>query len=232
MIVYITQSNKTELSRMTVEGLPLWHLTAGSGFFARKKALHLLEELYRSGVRRCICGEERLSALAEKVDITQYSVLPLRTALLEDLLALRQVREECILLRCGGGGEETARAVLPVLARRARYVRIAAPDPAPLERELLYRWGISAGETGCAAAVTVLCGDAPEAPPDGPAVWLTPDCGKRQRLCWISPRAAEISVPASEALAAALIAAGKWQLSDIHITDLLDIQPENHYNAT
>ena len=31
---------------------------------------------------------------------------------------------------------------------------------------------------------------------------------------------------------AVLTAAGKWQISDIHITDLLDIRTESHYNAT
>ena len=33
-------------------------------------------------------------------------------------------------------------------------------------------------------------------------------------------------------VAAVLTAAGKWQISDIHITDLLDIRTESHYNAT
>ena len=33
-------------------------------------------------------------------------------------------------------------------------------------------------------------------------------------------------------LGVVLTAAGKWQISDIHITDLLDIRTESHYNAT
>ena len=45
-------------------------------------------------------------------------------------------------------------------------------------------------------------------------------------------RAAALAVPVTEPLAAVLTAAGKWQISDIHITDLLDIRTESHYNAT
>ena len=44
--------------------------------------------------------------------------------------------------------------------------------------------------------------------------------------------AAALAVPVTEPLAAVLTAAGKWQISDIHITDLLDIRTESHYNAT
>ena len=35
-----------------------------------------------------------------------------------------------------------------------------------------------------------------------------------------------------EQLAAALLDAGKWRPSDIHITSLLDIHTKSHYNAT
>jgi|GEM_PF-6085123 len=48
----------------------------------------------------------------------------------------------------------------------------------------------------------------------------------------LSTRAAALAVPVTEPLAAMLTAAGKWQISDIHITDLLDIRTESHYNAT
>jgi len=57
-------------------------------------------------------------------------------------------------------------------------------------------------------------------------------CGARQTPVWTSPRAAALAVPVTEPLAAVLTAAGKWQISDIHITDLLDIRTESHYNAT
>ena len=128
-------------------------------------------------------------------------------------------------------GGRTARAALTVLARRARYVQLDMEDPAALAAELLYRWGIAAGDGGRRAALTVVCGDVRE-DTEGPAIYLTEDCGARQTPVWTSPRAAALAVPVTEPLAAVLTAAGKWQISDIHITDLLDIRTESHYNAT
>ena len=148
MIVYITQKQRTKLSRMAVDGLPVWRLEAGRGFFARLRAARLLEELYRSGVRRCICGEGAPVSLAARAGILPVSVLPLRLALaggLVDALCPGGLGDGCAVLRCGQGGEDAARAVLPVLAGRARYLRLEMDEPAPLARELLYRWGIAAG---------------------------------------------------------------------------------------
>lgn len=234
MIVYMTQGQKTVLSRITVEGLPLHYLSVGRGYFARRRALHCLRQLYDSGVRRCICADGDLLPLAKQADITSYPVLPLRLALLGsllDILCPGGLQNAAAVLRCGPGGEETARAALTVLARRARYVRLDMEDPAALAAELLYRWGIAAGDGGRRAALTVVCGDVRE-DTEGPAIYLTEDCGARQMPVWTSPRAAALAVPVTEPLAAVLTAAGKWQISDIHITDLLDIRTESHYNAT
>ena len=220
MIVYMTQGQKTVLSRITVEGLPLHYLSVGRGYFARRRALHCLRQMYDSGVRRCICADGDL--------------LPLRLALLGsllDILCPGGLQNAAAVLRCGPGGEETARAALTVLARRARYVRLDMEDPAALAAELLYRWGIAAGDGGRRAALTVVCGDVRE-DMEGPAIYLTEDCGARQTPVWTSPRAAALAVPVTEPLAAVLTAAGKWQISDIHIIDLLDIRTESHYNAT
>lgn len=233
MIVYMTQGQKTVLSRITVEGLPLHYLSVGRGYFARRRALHCLRQLYDSGVRRCICADVYLLSLAKQADITSYPVLPLRLALLGsllDILCPGGLQNAAAVLRCGPGGEETARAALTVLARRARYVQLDMEDPAALAAELLYRWGIAAGDGGRRAALTVVCGDVRE-DTEGPAIYLTEDCGARQTPVWTSPRAA-LAVPVTESLAAVLTAAGKWQISDIHITDLLDIRTESHYNAT
>lgn len=193
MIVYMTQGQKTVLSRITVEGLPLHYLSVGRGYFARRRALHCLRQMYDSGVRRCICADGDLLSLAKQVDITSYPVLPLRLALLGsllDILCPGGLQNAAAVLRCGPGGEETARA-----------------------------------------ALTVVCGDVRE-DMEGPAIYLTEDCGARQTPVWTSPRAAALAVPVTEPLAAVLTAAGKWQISDIHITDLLDIRTESHYNAT
>ena len=193
MIVYMTQGQKTVLSRITVEGLPLHYLSVGRGYFARRRALHFLRQLYDSGVRRCICADVYLLSLAKQADITSYPVLPLRLALLDgllDILCPGGLQNAAAVLRCGPGGEETARA-----------------------------------------ALTVVCGDVRE-DTEGPAIYLTEDCGARQTPVWTSPRAAALPVPVTESLAAVLTAAGKWQISDIHITDLLDIRTESHYNAT
>lgn len=193
MIVYMTQGQKTVLSRITVEGLPLHYLSVGRGYFARRRALHCLRQLYDSGVRRCICADGDLLPLAKQADITSYPVLPLRLALLGsllDILCPGGLQNAAAVLRCGPGGEETARA-----------------------------------------ALTVVCGDVRE-DMEGPAIYLTEDCGARQTPVWTSPRAAALAVPVTEPLAAVLTAAGKWQISDIHIIDLLDIRTESHYNAT
>ena len=193
MIVYMTQGQKTVLSRITVEGLPLHYLSVGRGYFARRRALRCLRQLYDSGVRRCICADVYLLSLAKQADITSYPVLPLRLALLGsllDILCPGGLQNAAAVLRCGPGGEETARA-----------------------------------------ALTVVCGDVRE-DTEGPAIYLTEDCGARQTPVWTSPRAAALAVPVTEPLAAVLTAAGKWQISDIHITDLLDIRTESHYNAT
>ena len=142
MIVYMTQGQKTVLSRITVEGLPLHYLSVGRGYFARRRALRCLRQLYDSGVRRCICADGDILSLAKQVDITSYPVLPLRLALLGsllDILCPDGLQNAAAVLRCGPGGEETARAALTVLARRARYVQLDMEDPAALAAELLYR---------------------------------------------------------------------------------------------
>ena len=86
MLVYITSGQKTDITTINMDGLPLHHLSVGSGYLARRRAVRWLRELYASGVRRCICADAALLPLAEQVDITPYPVLPLRLALLDGLL--------------------------------------------------------------------------------------------------------------------------------------------------
>ena len=63
-------------------------------------------------------------------------------------------------------------------------------------------------------------------------LYLSDDCAARQQLLWTSLRMPAPQPPAAEQLAAALLDAGKWRPSDIHITSLLDIHTKSHYNAT
>ena len=86
MLVYITSGQKTNITTINMDGLPLHHLSVGKGYFARRRAMYRLRELYASGVRRCVCADTAFLPLAEQVDITPYPVLPLRLALLACLL--------------------------------------------------------------------------------------------------------------------------------------------------
>jgi len=233
MLVYITYGQKTDITTIDMDGLPLHHLSVGKGCFARRRAVRCLRKLYDFGVRRCICADAALLPLAEQVDITSYPVLPLRLALLDgllDVLCPDGLQNAAVLLRCGRGGEAAARTAAPVLARRTRYLSLEDP-PHLLAQELLYRWGVSPGDGGRPTALTVLCGDCPP-PSAAPVLYLTDDCAARQRLLWTSPRMPAPQPPEAEQLAAALLDAGKWLPSDIHITSLLDIHAKSHYNAT
>lgn len=234
MIVYITKSHTPELSRVSLDGLPVWRLSTGTDIFREIRTLRWLRRLYGMGVRHCAASEEALLALAEKVDITPFPVLPLRLSLLGEIVdrLLPADRRTAVTVQCGRGGEETARAAVEPLACRFRYVTLAMAHPAPLEAALLYRYGISAYGPDRPADLTVLCGAPPEAPPPPPVIWLTDDCAGRQQLLWTAPRAAAWPLPVPEALAAALLWTEKWTPGDIHVTSLLDIRPENHYNAT
>ena len=216
MIVYMTQGQKTVLSRITVEGLPLHYLSVGRGYFARRRALHCLRQLYDSGVRRCICADVYLLSLAKQVDITSYPVLPLRLALLDgllDILCPGGLQNAAAVLRCGPGGEETARAALTVLARRARYVALEPSGQTGLERWLLAQYGLAAGCCGHTPAVTVHLGPAPEK--QGAAVYLGPDCAAHQQVTYAAPGLGPW--PVTEQLLAALTAAERWEPSEIHV---------------
>ena len=150
MLVYITSGQKTDITTINMDGLPLHHLSVGRGYLARRRAVRWLRELHASGVRRCVCADAALLPLAEQVDITPYPVLPLRLALLDgllDVLCPGGLQNAAVLLRCGRGGEAAARAAAPVLARRARYLSLDDP-PHLLAQELLYRWGVSPGDGG------------------------------------------------------------------------------------
>lgn len=230
MIVYITQGERTSLAAAAVEGLPIWRLTVGRGYFARRRAAGHLRRLYDGGVRRGAFETEILAALAEKYGIGTVPVLPLRLAVLEQLLdALcgEGLRGGAVELRVGPGGEAAGRRAAAALARRVRYIRLADGDPAGLTGLLMENWGISPGSGGLPAALTVCTGyDAPET--EGRTLYLTEDCARVQAVTY-EPS----GLP--EPLLAALVDSGRWLPSQIRVASvasLLDIRRENHYNAT
>ena len=229
MLVYITTSSKTELSPAAIHSLPFWHLSVGSGFFARRRAAGYLRQLYVSGVRRGVFETASLADLAARQGIDPVPVLPLRLALLDgllDALCGDTLSRAAVCLRCGVGGEEAARRAADVLARRARYIRLEGRDPG-LSALLLRRWGVSPGDGGLPVVLTVCTGHSAGSV-DGPALYLTDDCARVQAVTYSAP-------PLPETLLAALTEAGKWQTSEIRVasvTSSLDIRRENHYNAT
>ena len=133
MLVYITSGQKTDITTINMDGLPLHHLSVGRGYLARRRAVRWLRELHASGVRRCVCADAALLPLAEQVDITPYPVLPLRLALLDgllDVLCPGGLQNAAVLLRCGRGGEAAARAAAPSVAPACAYAdAIANPMP-------------------------------------------------------------------------------------------------------
>lgn len=230
MLIYITQCAKTTLIPIAVRGLPLWHLAVGGGFFARRRAAAYLRHLYASGVRRGVFEDERMAALAARYGIAPVPVLPLRLALLDqllDALCIDGLPAAAVYLHCGRGGETAARQAAAVLARRARYIRLDEGDPADLTDLLLRRWGVSPGDGGLTPVLTVCTGhDAPTI--DGPVLYLTDDCARVQSVIYSSP-------PLPEPLLAALTAADKYLPSEIHVASVisfLDRRRENNYNAT
>ncbi len=231
MIVYMTQGQKTVLSRITVEGLPLHYLSVGRGYFARRRALRCLRRMARCPP---LYLRSYLLSLAKQADITSYPVLPLRLALLGsllDILCPGGLQNAAAVLRCGPGGRGDGPGGADGAGPAGAVCAAGHGGPCGAGGGVAVPLGDRRRRRGPAAALTVVCGDVRE-DTEGPAIYLTEDCGARQTPVWTSPRAAALAVPVTEPLAAVLTAAGKWQISDIHITDLLDIRTESHYNAT
>lgn len=214
MLVYITQDKKTSLFRDACHGLPLLHLTVGQGRWAKWQAGRYLKKLSRCNVRRGIFGEE-LRPLAEKYRIRPVEVLPLRLAVVEQLLPLVWSGEgDTALLRCGIGGEDAARRCVGALTRLARYVRLDRSDPAHLRQVLMRRWGVAEG--GGEPSLTVCTGELHEAV-TGAALYLTPDCHCRQTVLYRWEKTEE---SVSEPLLAALYGAGKAKAEEIRVVSV------------
>ena len=124
--------------------------------------------------------------------------------------------------RARGGAARAAPRTLcaaRVLAERFRHLRLSVgPGQEALERQLLRQLGLTTG--GGPAAVTVTFG--PQAR-EGCAVYLTPDCARRQRVDYIW-RDGESPAP-EEPLLAALHRAGRLPDVGVKSAETLDIGP-------
>lgn len=232
MLLYMTHGARTRLCRETLYGLPVWHLTAGRGLLRRWRTSRYLRQLSLSGVRRGILTEED-EALCARWGIAPVDVLGLRLGVLDGLvtaLAGDGQHGGAVRLRCGQGGEETARRCAAVLVHRFRYVLPDRDDPAALASLLLRRWGVAAGSGGAAVALTVCTGAVEEATA-AETLYLTEDCARRQQVRYRVPPLPEDT---PETLIAALWEAGMVKRAEIRVISVLsslDRRAENYYNA-
>lgn len=214
MLVYITQGAKTAFFRESCHGLPLLHLTVGQGRWVEWQAGRYLKKLHCQYIRRGIF-EEELAPLAAKYHIRPVEVLPLRLAVVEQLLSLLWSGEgDTALLRCGLGGEDAAHRCVGALTRLARYVRLDRDDLAGLRQVLMRRWGVAEG--GGEPSLTVCTGTIAE-DVTGTALYLTPDCHRRQTVLYRWKKAEE---SVSEPLLAALYGAGKAKAEEIRVVSV------------
>lgn len=232
MLVYITQGEKTALFRDTLRGLPVYHLTVGRGALNTWRAARYGKTLRRGGVYRGIFADDRAAMLAEKWGIAPVDVLGLRLAMADALVTAMAgggLHDGTVYLRCGQGGEETARRCAAVLARRFRYVRPDRDDPAGLRRLLLRRWGVAAGG-GQIPLLTVCTGTVKEETA-AETLYLTADCALRQQVGYTVGDPPE---PVTESVLAALWETGLADKSEIRVVSVsssLDRRQENHYNT-
>lgn len=215
MYGYIRQGRRTGLTRQVIGGVPFWVLTAGEGPLQGIWVRRLLRRMARRGVKTAVFQEETWRETAARYGIRPPPVGALRLAKLAELLAQvgpAGMRNGAVRL-CTGGDGAAARRAAEVLARQARYIVLEPPEQAGLAQWLLARYGLAVGSGGRAPVLTVYCGAAGEG--DGAAVYLGPDCAARQQVTYETAGLAPW--PVTEQLLAALLAAGRWEPSEIHV---------------
>lgn len=218
MYGYIRQGRRTALTRELIGGVPFQVLTVGTGSLRRVRARRLLRRLARQGVSAAVFEDGAWREAAARYGIRPVPVGPLRLAKLGELLdAVCPALSGKTARLCTGEDGSTARRAARVLVKRARYVAAEPPGQAALEQWLLARYGVAAGCGGQTPAVTVWCGIAGEER-DGAAVYLGEDCTARQEVRYAA--AGLGPWPVSEQLLAALFAAGRWELSQIHVVSV------------
>lgn len=218
MYGYIRQGRRTAVTRELIGGVAFQVLTVGTGPLRQARARRLLRRLARQGVSAAVFEDGAWREAAARYGIRPVPVGPLRLAKLGELLdAVCPALSGKTARLCTGEDGSTARRAARVLVKRARYVAAEPPGQAALEQWLLARYGVAVGCGGQTPAVTVWCGIAGEER-DGAAVYLGEDCTARQEVRYAA--AGLGPWPVSEQLLAALFAAGRWELSQIHVVSV------------
>lgn len=218
MYGYIRQGQRTVLTREVIGGVPFWVLTTGRGW-QRLRVRSLLCRLARHGVRTAVFEGDTWQTAAARYGIHPVPVGALRLAKLEELLdcVCPALSGKTVRLAVGENGG-TARQAAQVLAKRARYIELTPPGQTALAQWLLARYGVAAGSGGQQAAAVVWCGTA-DSVSEGPAIYLGADCAVRQEVRYEAAGLAPW--PVSEQLLAALLAAGGWEASEIHVVSVV-----------
>ncbi len=187
-------------------GVPFFRIELpNSGILCRLRRRYLWRQLQRAGVRRCVMPLD-MDTEADDWGILPVEVLPLRLALLDELLDL------CPDVRCGTAALYADRAnadvyrAAEVLARRARYVALRVESGSEALTQMLYRrYGLCTGGRGEATVILDFTGTVAGA--------LRLD-EKGMISCEVEGK------PMPERLAAALFAAGTLQKDRIRIKSL------------
>ena len=218
MYGYIRQGQRTVLTREVIGGVPFWVLTTGRGW-QRLRVRSMLRRLARHGVRTAVFEGDTWQTAAARYGIRPVPVGALRLAKLEELLdcVCPALSGKTVRLAVGENGG-TARQAAQVLAKRARYIELTPPGQTALAQWLLARYGVAAGSGGQQAAAVVWCGTA-DSVSEGPAIYLGADCAARQEVRYEAAGLAPW--PVSEQLLAALLAAGGWEASEIHVVSVV-----------
>ena len=230
--VHLLPETRPALERRTVAGTALWVLEGDldGGLLPRRRLRRWTRRLAECGVSHAALPPGREAEFAPI-----RPVLPdgLRLALLPRLLDCLAPAGDTALLLADRADSRTLCAAR-VLAERFRHLRLSVgPGQEALERQLLRQLGLCPAGTfhlslrqlglttgGGAAAVTVTFG--PQAR-EGCAVYLTPDCARRQRVDYIW-RDGESPAP-EEPLLAALHRAGRLPDVGVKSAETLDIGP-------
>ena len=199
--VPLLPETRPALERRTVAGTALWVLEGDldGGLLPRRRLRRWTRRLAECGVSHAALPPGREAEFA-----------PIRPVLPDGLR---------LALLLADRADSRTLCAARVLAERFRHLRLSVgPGQEALERQLLRQLGLTTG--GGAAAVTVTFG--PQAR-EGCAVYLTPDCARRQRVDYIW-RDGESPAP-EEPLLAALHRAGRLPDVGVKSAETLDIGP-------